>query len=1285
MIRNTSPYRWWFLALFAMGFFHSVHGQLIVEWSKTFDPGVAKSLLPTGSGGFMFCLNDAVIITDADGDELSRKTFSGTLNSIEKTADGGYLLCGYAPGPYDYADALLIKTDAALDPEWENVYRRRDEGGWDEATHARQTADGGFVMCCLTSYFIDFPYHDDWAWIVKIDAYGMVAWSTTTGSSGGYGDKPVHIEQSADGGLMTFGSDLDGGQAWLDKSNPGGGETWTKNFRFDSYTVDEGYFFYPVDETGFIHCGTTSASWGEDSDAWLFKTDIHGDQLWGRRYGDEATDDIAYCVKPTADQGYIVCGQKQGGASDKEAWVFKTDVHGNMMWQQAFGSSVDDLAISVLELSAGEYVLSGQRGSSGWLFKVSGSGELLPPVLVDPVVDKIGIGVNCWFNWLPCENAVSYKLQIDDNINFTNPKFSEDNITETRFLVTGLDYNSQYYWRIRARDAANVMLWSEVRGFKTMSESAVTIDSPTYYVLGYLEEGDQYYIDRNFIIHSIPKEVKNFLWIKTANADKNNSSANYLTFQLDVPAVIYIGYDSRATDLPIWLSNDFTPTGDSLRVSDLSNSLALYENAFAPGTVTLGGNMASGAVGAKSDYVVLIGLLPSLFVDNKAGLNHVQKSAVAWGDYDRDGDLDLFLSGQDNSDARVAEVYRNDNGNFTNIHVGFTGVRGGSAVWGDCDNDGDLDIVYCGQTASGETITRLYLYNSGDQFEELASGIYGVTSGSLAWGDYNNDGVLDLLLTGRDTDGVIVTKVYKNSPAGTFTEKVTGMRTLKSGCGDWCDYDLDGDLDILLSGQDTDGVYFSIIYRNDGNGVFTDIGANLEDVTLSCGAWGDYDNDGDPDVLLAGWNGVEKITRIYRNNGDETWTDIGAGLPGVSLGSVAWGDRDNDGDLDILLTGEDNAVQRITAIYDNTGDGHFVPFDANITGIYTGQGVWGDFDNDGDLDVLLSGLDPEDHNVAAIYTNHIQGKNTIPQPPGDLNFAISDTSVTLNWSPGQDAETSLAGLSYNVRISTVPGGGNLLSSMSLEDSGLRQVVRVGNAGQNTQLILTDLTEGMYYWSVQTVDHCYAGSRFATEGSFYFTPVPVEIASFYATAEEDRIDLIWETASEAVNLGFNIYRQAPGQERFARINPQILRGAGTSSAANRYKYSDFEIAEGGTYHYKLEQIDLDGTATFFGPLSVKVNRTIVPTRFALEQNYPNPFNPDTRIRYQLAQATDVRLSIFNVKGERVKILLDEHRAAGSYEVVWQGVTDSGMRAPSGIYIARLETPYFVSSKKMVLSK
>ena len=81
--------------------------------------------------------------------------------------------------------------------------------------------------------------------------------------------------------------------------------------------------------------------------------------------------------------------------------------------------------------------------------------------------------------------------------------------------------------------------------------------------------------------------------------------------------------------------------------------------------------MASGAVGAKSNYVVLIGLLPSLFVDNKAGLNHVQKSAVAWGDYDRDGDLDLFLSGQDNSDARVAEVYRNDNGNFTNIHVGF--------------------------------------------------------------------------------------------------------------------------------------------------------------------------------------------------------------------------------------------------------------------------------------------------------------------------------------------------------------------------------------------------------------------------------------------------------------------------------------------------------------------------------------------------------------------------------------------------------------------------------------
>ncbi len=68
-------------------------------------------------------------------------------------------------------------------------------------------------------------------------------------------------------------------------------------------------------------------------------------------------------------------------------------------------------------------------------------------------------------------------------------------------------------------------------------------------------------------------------------------------------------------------------------------------------------------------------------------------------------------------------------------------------------------------------------------------------------------------------------------------------------------------------------------------------------------AWGDYDNDGDLDILLTGDTGTEIISRVYRNDG-ETFADISAPLPGVKLGSVAWGDYDNDGDLDVLLSGD---------------------------------------------------------------------------------------------------------------------------------------------------------------------------------------------------------------------------------------------------------------------------------------------------------------------------------------------------------------------------------------------
>jgi hypothetical protein len=111
-------------------------------------------------------------------------------------------------------------------------------------------------------------------------------------------------------------------------------------------------------------------------------------------------------------------------------------------------------------------------------------------------------------------------------------------------------------------------------------------------------------------------------------------------------------------------------------------------------------------------------------------------------------------------------------------------------------------------------------------------------------------------------------------------------------------------------------------------GGFVDIGASLIGVSLSSVAWGDYDTDGDLDILLTGLSDGGPIARVYRNDGG-TFVDIAASLIGVYFSSVAWGDHDLDGDLDILLTGSDGSVN-VTKVYRNDG-GLFIDSGASLT------------------------------------------------------------------------------------------------------------------------------------------------------------------------------------------------------------------------------------------------------------------------------------------------------------------------------------------------------------------
>ena len=236
--------------------------------------------------------------------------------------------------------------------------------------------------------------------------------------------------------------------------------------------------------------------------------------------------------------------------------------------------------------------------------------ELSTPVLIDPIADKEGVGTTLWLDWQESDGATSYKVQVDNNQLFGSPEFSQDGITDTHCFVTGLDYAQTYYWRVKARNASTSSDWSEKGKFTTMSEPPVVINHPNQYVLAYLEESDQYYTDREYVINSIPSDLRNLLWIKTANDDQYDTSNSLVSITLDKSAKVYIAYDHRGTSVPDWLNSQFTQTGYNIEVSDQASLLNVWSKQFTPGTYTFGGNLATGASGAKSNYVIIINVLP---------------------------------------------------------------------------------------------------------------------------------------------------------------------------------------------------------------------------------------------------------------------------------------------------------------------------------------------------------------------------------------------------------------------------------------------------------------------------------------------------------------------------------------------------------------------------------------------------------------------------------------------------------------------------------------------------
>ncbi|MBI4137489.1 VCBS repeat-containing protein [Candidatus Roizmanbacteria bacterium] len=359
----------------------------------------------------------------------------------------------------------------------------------------------------------------------------------------------------------------------------------------------------------------------------------------------------------------------------------------------------------------------------------------------------------------------------------------------------------------------------------------------------------------------------------------------------------------------------------------------------------------------------------------------------AWADFDNDGDLDLYFTRTSSSTNSQFLINNGPNTPMTESasSYGLSDVPevAFSASWIDIDNDRDFDL-YVSNFASGGS-NLLFINNGAGQTFTNATSTYDLdisestTKFSAAWADVNSDGYLDVYIIVSSANN----KLYVNNGPNTEFTDATDTYGVANGTSShrsatWVDIDNDGDMDLYVLNSSAN----NILYRNNGpDTAMTDVTSTyeIEDGTTGhqSASWGDIDNDGDLDLYSI--NSSPNNNKLFINNGPETAFTEDTSTYGLADGSVShisssWIDIDNDGDLDVYnakYTGNNNTL------YINNGPNQSFTEAAAEYGLTDGtanhtHSHWIDIDNDGDMDVFISG---DTSTTAKLYTNPGQGGN----------------------------------------------------------------------------------------------------------------------------------------------------------------------------------------------------------------------------------------------------------------------------------------------------------------------
>lgn len=599
-------------------------------------------------------------------------------------------------------------------------------------------------------------------------------------------------------------------------------------------------------------------------------------------------------------------------------------------------------------------------------------------------------------------------------------------------------------------------------------------------------------------------------------------------------------------------------------------------------------------------------------------------------------------------------------------------------------------------------------------FDDGISLLSSLDASSSAMGDFDGDGDIDLVVTGSYSYDA-TTKVYENTgqnqgsgtlDESTFESVEAGLSDVRDGSISVGDFDGDGDLDLLITGTDESYNLYATIYENtgqnggsgtlDGN-TFQEVGAGLTGVSESSSSIGDFDGDEDLDLLIIGEDDSGDTAKIYENTGQnqgsgtlgpDTFQEVGAGLTGVLNGSSSVGDFDGDGDLDLLITGvDDDGAEETTKIYDNTGQNQgsgtlgpdtFQEVGAGITGLGSSSNSVGDFDGDEDVDLLLIGRDENNNNITDVYENTSDGNL-------DENTfeAVGAGLTVIDYEPASS-------------VADFDGDNDIDLLVTGSDENANDTATIyGNTGQNQGSGTLDgdtfenagagLT-GTHGGSISVgdldgdldFDLLITGDETATiYDNTSNNPIPVELVGFDAQRDGRGALLSWQTASEQNNAGFEVQHMFGEPGSGTFESMGFVEGAGTTDQPQTYRFRT-ENLRIGTHRFRLKQVDADGSVEYSETIALEIS---IAETYRLKAPAPNPTSRGTQLRLAVEKAQAVEISVYDLMGREVSEAVDRTFPAQAEQTI--RINTEGL--PAGTYFIRVDGERFSTTERLTVVK